>query len=107
MRTVLQRVSRAHVRIDGREVAGIAHGLVAFVGVAAGDGSEDAAYLAEKIAGLRIMPDSDGRMNRSVLEVEGELLLISQFTLLAETRKGRRSEFHGRRRSRTGGPAPR
>ncbi len=93
MRAVLQRVSRAQVRIEGREVAGVGQGLVVFAGVAAGDGSEDAAYLAEKIAGLRIMPDGEGRMNRSVLEVEGELLLVSQFTLLAETRKGRRPSF--------------
>ncbi len=93
MRAVLQRVSRAQVRIEGREVAGVGQGLVVFVGVAAGDGSEDAVYLAEKIAGLRIMPDGEGRMNRSVLEVEGELLLVSQFTLLAETRKGRRPSF--------------
>lgn len=93
MLTVLQRVGRARVRVEGREVAGIGLGLVALVGVAAGDGSEDAVYLAEKIAGLRIMPDDDGRMNRSVLEVEGELLLVSQFTLLAETRKGQRPSF--------------
>ena len=95
MRAVLQRVSRAQVRIEGREVAGVGQGLVVFAGVAAGDGSEDAVYLAEKIAGLRIMPDGEGRMNRSVLEVEGELLLVSQFTLLAETRKGRRPSFTG------------
>ena len=93
MRAVLQRVSWARVRIDGSEVASVGPGLVAMVGVASGDTTGDVAYLAEKISGIRVMPDGDGRMNYSVLETKGELLLIPQFTLLAETRKGQRPSF--------------
>ena len=95
MRVVIQRVSRARVSVGGREVAAIGAGLLALVGAAEGDGPDDAHYLAEKVANLRIMPDADRRMNRSVLDTAGAVLVVSQFTLIAETRKGRRPSFTG------------
>ncbi len=95
MRVVIQRVSRACVSVAGREVAAIGPGLLALVGAAEGDGPDDVRYLAEKIANLRIMADADGRMNRSVLDTAGAVLVVSQFTLIAETRKGRRPSFTG------------
>ncbi len=95
MRVVIQRVSRACVSVAGREVAAIGPGLLALVGAAEGDGPDDVRYLAEKIANLRIMADADGRMNRSVLDTAGAVLVVSQFTLIAETRKVRRPSFTG------------
>ena len=95
MRVVIQRVSRARVSVGGREVAAIGPGLLALVGAAEGDDSDDVRYLAEKAANLRIMPDADRRMNRSVLDTAGAVLVVSQFTLIAETRKGRRPSFTG------------
>ena len=95
MRVVIQRVSRARVSVGGREVAAIGPGLLALVGAAEGDGPDDVRYLAEKVANLRIMPDADRRMNRSVLDTAGAVLVVSQFTLIAETRKGRRPSFTG------------
>ena len=95
MRAVIQRARRARVLTGSREVAAIGPGLVLLVGVAEGDGESDATYLADKTANLRIMSDDEGRMNRSILESGGAVLLVSQFTLLAETRKGRRPSFTG------------
>ena len=95
MRVVIQRVSRARVAVAGRKVAAIGPGLLALVGAAEGDGPDDVRYLAEKVANLRIMPDDDRRMNRSVLDTAGAVLVVSQFTLIAETRKGRRPSFTG------------
>jgi D-tyrosyl-tRNA(Tyr) deacylase len=93
VKALLQRVSRASVSIDGEEVGRIGRGLVVFLGVASGDTEEDAQYLAQKVAHLRIFADEEGKFNLSALEVNAELLLVSQFTLLADTRKGRRPSF--------------
>lgn len=93
MRAVVQRVTRAVVRVDEAEVGAIDAGLVALVGVAAGDGPADLEYLASKIAELRVFADEAGRMNRSVAEVGGAVLVVSQFTLLGDARKGRRPAF--------------
>ena len=93
MRALLQRVTRASVTIAGQPIAAIDAGLVVLVGVARSDDQSDAAYLAEKIAGLRIFPDGEGRFDRSALDTGAYLLIVSQFTLLADTRKGRRPSF--------------
>ena len=93
MRVVLQRVQRASVTIDGEEVGAIGRGLVALVGAARGDTLDDARRLAQKTAELRIFPDAEGRFNLSLLDVAGEALVVSQFTLLADTRRGRRPSF--------------
>jgi D-aminoacyl-tRNA deacylase len=93
MRAVVQRVSRADVTVDGAVVGSIGAGLLVLLGVAGGDGEAEAAAIADKIAGLRIFPDEDGKMNRSVVESAGSVLLVSQFTLLADTRRGRRPSF--------------
>ena len=93
MKALLQRVNEASVSIAGEEVGRIGRGLVVFLGVADGDSEKDAQYLAQKIAGLRIFADGEGKFNLSALDIAGELLLVSQFTLLADTRKGRRPSF--------------
>jgi D-tyrosyl-tRNA(Tyr) deacylase len=93
MRAVVQRVSEASVRVEGRVVGQIGRGLLVLLGVGTGDGEADAEMLAEKVANLRIFPDEAGAMNRSLLEVEGELLVVSQFTLYGDARKGRRPSF--------------
>ncbi len=93
MRVVLQRVSQAGVTVNGDEVASIATGLVVLLGVAQDDSADDARYLAGKVAGLRIFEDDAGRMNRSVAEIGGGVLVVPQFTLLADCRKGRRPSF--------------
>lgn len=89
----MQRVLRASVSIGGETVGDIGKGLVVFLGVGRGDTLEDARYLVEKVLNLRIFPDEEGRFNHSVQEVGGGLLVVSQFTLYAETRKGRRPSF--------------
>lgn len=95
MRAVVQRVSRAAVRVDGELESEIGDGLVVLVGVAPDDDEADVAALAQKLVDLRIFSDDDGKMNRSVLDVDGEVLVVSQFTLLADARKGRRPSFVG------------
>ena len=93
MIAVIQRVSRASVSVEGRLVSSIERGLLVLLGGARGDSGQDAEYLARKIAELRIFEDDQGKMNRSLLEVGGEALVVSQFTLLADCRKGRRPAF--------------
>jgi D-aminoacyl-tRNA deacylase len=93
MKVLLQRVSQASVNIGKERIAQIGRGLVAFVGIAKGDTESDAHYLVEKAVNLRIFPDKEGKFNLSALDIQGELLVVSQFTLLADTRKGRRPNF--------------
>jgi len=93
VKALLQRVTRASVSVAGEVVGRIGRGLVVFVGVASGDTEKDAQYLAQKIASLRIFSDEEGRFNLSALDIKGELLVVSQFTLLADTKKGRRPSF--------------
>ena len=93
MRVLLQRVTEGRVSIAGEEVGRIGRGLVVFVGVAEGDKERDVEYLVRKVVNLRVFGDEAGRFNLSVLDIGGELLLVSQFTLLADTRKGRRPGF--------------
>ena len=93
MKALLQRVTRASVSVAGEVVGGIGRGLVIFVGVASGDTEKDVNYLVPKIINLRIFADDEGRFNLSALDIKGELLVVSQFTLLADTRKGRRPSF--------------
>ena len=95
MKALLQRVTGASVSIDGEIVGRIGQGLVVFVGVAEGDTEKDVEYLVQKTAGLRIFADEEGKFNLSALDIRGELLLVSQFTLLADTKKGRRPSFTG------------
>jgi D-tyrosyl-tRNA(Tyr) deacylase len=93
MEVLLQRVTTARVSIAGEEVGRIGQGLVVLVGVGVGDTEEDSDYLVKKTVNLRIFSDDADRFNLSVLDIGGELLLVSQFTLLADTRKGRRPSF--------------
>jgi D-tyrosyl-tRNA(Tyr) deacylase len=95
MRAVVQRVRRAKVEIDGTTTAEIAAGLLLFVGVANEDGPGDVEYIVNKTRDLRVFPDDGGRMNRSVVDVGGSVLVVSQFTLHADCRKGRRPSFDG------------
>lgn len=95
MRIVVQRVTRAAVRVDGEVVGSIGAGLLLLVGVEPGDEALDLPRIAERIASLRIFVDGEGRMNRSLEEIDGGILLVSQFTLCADTRKGRRPGFGG------------
>lgn len=93
MRIVLQRVRSGRVSVAGRQIAAVGPGLVLLLGIAPTDGETQARLLAEKVANLRIFADEQGKMNRSVLEVGGEALVVSQFTLYADARKGRRPSF--------------
>ena len=93
MRAVIQRVSRAGVVVNGMRIAAIDSGLLVLLGVEVGDDKKSAEYLAEKTAGLRIFEDDSEKMNLSVLDCAGEVLVVSQFTLLADCRKGRRPGF--------------
>ncbi len=93
MRAILQRVSKASVTVEGQVISSIGPGLLILLGVGHGDGEEQAAFLADKIANLRIFEDEAGKTNLSVLDVKGEAIVVSQFTLYADTRKGRRPSF--------------
>lgn len=93
MRAVVQRVLSAKVKVNGQEISAIGPGLLVFLAVKVGDTEEDAWYLAEKIAGLRVFPDGEGKMNLSVQDKGMEVLVVSQFTLYGDCRKGRRPSF--------------
>ncbi len=93
MRAVVQRVSRAKVTVETEVTGEIAAGLMVLLGVSEDDTQDDASYLAEKIVALRIFPDEEGKMNRSLIESGGQMLIVSQFTLLGDCRKGRRPSF--------------
>lgn len=93
MRLVIQRVSEASVTVEGERIASIGRGLLILVGVENGDTEQDASWLAAKAAALRIFDDEDGVMNRSVVDIDGELIAVSQFTLTASTRKGNRPSY--------------
>lgn len=93
MRVVVQRVSRAAVRIDGEVSGEIGTGLLVLAGFGPGDGEEELGWMAEKLAGLRVFPDEDGRMDRGLDEVGGSLLVVSQFTLYGDVSRGRRPSF--------------
>jgi D-tyrosyl-tRNA(Tyr) deacylase len=93
MRAVIQRVSEASVTVESQVVGQINRGLLILLGIGRGDGQREAILLAEKIANLRIFPDDEGRFNRSVVDISGEVLIVSQFTLYADTRRGRRPSF--------------
>ena len=95
VRIVLQRVREASVTVEGDKISSIGPGLLLLVGVAQGDTESEADWLADKVAGLRIMGDEEGKMNLSVRDVDGAVLAVSQFTLLADTRKGKRPSFVG------------
>lgn len=93
MKAVIQRAARASVAVEGRTVGRIGEGLVVLLGVAKGDGDADGRYLADKILALRIFSDEQGKMNRSLADIGGSVLLVSQFTLLGRTANGRRPSF--------------
>ena len=94
MRAVVQRVSSARVTVEGEITGEIGPGLLVFLGIAPSDTDADAQWLAEKICALRIFEDADGRMNRAVIEIDGGILVVSQFTLFASVRKGTRPSFN-------------
>jgi D-tyrosyl-tRNA(Tyr) deacylase len=93
MRALVQRVSQGSVTVEGQKIANIGPGLIILVGVGHGDSESQAAFLAEKIANLRIFEDDQGKVNLSILDIKGEAIVVSQFTLYADTRKGRRPSF--------------
>ena len=104
MRAVVQRVARARVSVEGRSVGAIDAGLLVLVGAGNDDGEPQARWLADKLAGLRIFEDAGGKMNRSVADVGGAVLVVSQFTLLGDCRKGRRPSFVAAARPEHAGP---
>ncbi len=93
MRAVVQRVKKSSVRVDDKIIGEIRQGLLVFLGVAQQDTPRDAEYICEKVSNLRIFEDENGKMNRSLIDIEGEMLVVSQFTLLGDCRKGRRPSF--------------
>ena len=104
MRIVLQRVTQASVTVDDKVAGAIKHGLLILVGVADGDEETQAEALARKVAGLRIFADADGRFNESIRDIDGSALVVSQFTLHADVRKGRRPSFTGAARPEVAAP---
>ena len=104
MRAVIQRVSRAQVDVEGRTVGAIGRGLLALIGVETGDGEGDLDYVLKKVPNLRIFEDEQGKMNLSLLDVKGEILAVSQFTLLGDARGGRRPSFIAAARPETADP---
>ncbi|HIS92740.1 MAG TPA: D-tyrosyl-tRNA(Tyr) deacylase [Candidatus Alectryocaccomicrobium excrementavium] len=104
MRCVVQRVARASVTVEGQKIAAIGAGYLVLVGVEEGDTEADMIYCADKIAGLRIFEDENGKMNLSVADVDGEVLLVSQFTLLGDARHGRRPSFSAAARPEVADP---
>lgn len=95
MRAVFQRVTRARVIVDGKEVSSIGRGAMILLAVGKEDSEKDAQYMAEKLAGLRVFPDQDDKMNLSLVDIQGEVLLVSQFTLYGDVKKGKRPGFDG------------
>ena len=93
MRAVVQRVSRAKVTVEGEITGEISRGFVVLLGVADGDNQDDVIYMASKVVGLRVFEDADGKMNLGLADIGGSMLVVSQFTLLGDTRKGRRPSF--------------
>ena len=93
MRIVIQRVSEASVSIDGKEVSRVSRGFLVLLGIEVGDTKEDADFISEKIATMRVFEDENGKMNLALTDVGGEILVVSQFTLLGDMRKGRRPSF--------------
>ncbi len=93
MRAVIQRVKECGVSVDGEVIARTGPGLLVLLGIARGDGKNEIAFVADKVLNLRVFPDDEGKMNLSVLDTGGELMVVSQFTLLADCRKGRRPSF--------------
>lgn len=93
MRVVVQRVSEASVRVGGRVAGEIGRGMLVLVGFSEGDGIDELTWMAEKLTGLRIFPDEEGRMNRDITEIGGEMLVVSQFTLYGDVSRGRRPSF--------------
>jgi D-tyrosyl-tRNA(Tyr) deacylase len=95
MRAVVQRVNEASVTVDGESVGAIDRGLLVYLGAARGDEARDVQYVADKIAGLRVFPNDQGKMSLSVIDIGGSLLVVSQFTLFGDVRRGRRPSFDG------------
>ena len=104
MRAVVQRVKRASVEVEGRVTGSIGHGLLVFLGIEEPDTAEDVKYICDKVATLRIFEDDEGKMNRSVLDMGGAVLLVSQFTLYGDARHGRRPSFSKAARPETAIP---
>lgn len=104
MRAVIQRVTRAAVRVEDRTVGEIGQGFVVLIGVETGDSEADRKYIEQKVPNLRVFEDENGKMNRSLLDVGGEILAVSQFTLLGDAREGRRPSFIAAARPETANP---
>ena len=104
MRAVVQRVKRASVEVEGRVTGSIGHGLLVFLGIEEPDTAEDVKYICDKVTNLRIFEDEEGKMNRSVLDAGGSVLLVSQFTLYGDARHGRRPSFSKAARPETAVP---